>query len=166
MDDVYVGIGTRSPQANRDISGSKSHLNVYRAQNATPTTNSAIKLHVDGDAAIDGAIYISGGADLAEGFHIMANENVEPGTVVSIDPNNIGNLVSDEADTKVAVVSGGNGIKAGLVMTQTGTLADGEYPIALTGRVWVKCSDENGAISVGDLLTIESTLGHAMKATG
>jgi len=88
---------------------------------------------------------------------------------VSIDPNNIGKLVvSDEAyDTKVAgVVSGGNGIKAGLIMTQTGTLADGEYPIALTGRVWVKCSNENGAISVGDLLTTASTPGHAMKATG
>ena len=170
VDDVYVGIGTRSPQAKLDISGSARATSMFiGAQNATPTTNSAIKLHVDGDAAIDGAIYISGGADLAEGFHIMANENVEPGTVVSIDPNNIGKLiVSDEAyDTKVAgVVSGGNGIKAGLVMTQTGTLADGEYPIALTGRVWVKCSDENGAISVGDLLTTASTPGHAMKATG
>ena len=123
---------------------------------------------MDGDAAIDGAIYISGGADLAEGFHIMANENVEQ-ELGRIDPNNIGKLiVSDEAyDTKVAgVVIGGNGIKAGLVMTQTGTLADSEYPIALTGRVWVKCSDENGAISVGDLLTTASTPGHAMKATG
>jgi hypothetical protein len=170
VDDVYVGIGTRSPQAKLDVSGGARATSMFiGAQNATPTTNAAVKLHVDGDAAIDGAIYISGGSDLAEGFHIVANEAVEPGTVVSIDPNNIGKLVvSDEAyDTKVAgVVSGGNGIKAGLIMTQTGTLADGEYPIALTGRVWVKCSDENGAISVGDLLTTASTPGHAMKATG
>ena len=69
-------------------------------------------MHVNGDAAID-AIYISGGSDLAEGFHIM-DEAVEPGTVVSIDPNNIGKLIiSAEAnDTKVTcVVSGANGIK-------------------------------------------------------
>ena len=136
------------------------------AAGATPTDNADILLHVNGDAAIDGAIYISGGSDLAEGFHIMADEAVEPGTVVSIDPNNIGKLiVSDEAnDTKVAgVVSGANGIKAGLVMTQTGTLADGEYPIALTGRVWVKCSNENGDITVGDLLTTATKKGHAMR---
>ena len=98
----------------------------------------------------------------------MANEAVEPGTVVSIDPNNIGKLiVTEEAyDTKVAgVVSGANGIKAGLIMTQTGTLADGEYPIALTGRVWVKCTNESGDINVGDLLTTAQTKGHAMKAT-
>lgn len=133
----------------------------------TPTTNAEVKLHVDGDAQVDGAIYISGGSDLAEGFHIVASEKVEPGTVVSIDPNNIGKLiVTNEAnDTKVAgVVSGGNGIKAGLIMTQTGTLADGEYPIALTGRVWVKCTTENGNIGVGDLLTTASKTGHAMKA--
>ena len=139
------------------------------ATNATPTTNADVKLHVDGDAQVDGAIYISGGADLAEGFHIVASEKVEPGTVVSIDPNNIGKLVvTNEAnDTKVAgVVSGGNGIKAGLIMTQTGTLADGEYPIALTGRVWVKCTNENGTIGVGDLLTTAATAGHAMKADG
>ena len=135
----------------------------------TPTTNAEVKLHVDGDAQVDGAIYISGGSDLAEGFHIVASEKVEPGTVVSIDPNNIGKLiVTNEAnDTKVAgVVSGGNGIKAGLIMTQTGTLADGEYPIALTGRVWVKCTNENGTIGVGDLLTTASKPGHAMKADG
>ena len=139
------------------------------ASDATPTTNADVKLHVDGDAQVDGAIYISGGADLAEGFHIVASEKVEPGTVVSIDPNNIGKLVvTNEAnDTKVAgVVSGGNGIKAGLIMTQTGTLADGEYPIALTGRVWVKCTNENGTIGVGDLLTTAATAGHAMKADG
>ena len=60
------------------------------ASNATPTTNSEVLLHVNGDAQVDGAIYISGGSDLAEGFHIVADSEVEPGTVVSIDPNNIG----------------------------------------------------------------------------
>jgi Ca2+-binding EF-hand superfamily protein len=133
----------------------------------TPTTNSDILLQVGGSASIEGAVYISGGSDLAEGFHINESEKVTPGTVVSIDPNDIGKLkISNEAyDRKVAgVVSGANGIDPGIIMTQTGTLADGEYPIALTGRVWVKCSGENGDVEVGDLLTTGNKPGHAMKA--
>ena len=168
IDDIYVGIGTRTPSEKLEVAGKMRATSMYLGD-GTPTTNADVKLHVGGDAAIDGAIYISGGADLAEGFHIVADQDVEPGTVVSIDPNNIGKLIvtSEAFDTKVAgVVSGGNGIKAGLVMTQTGTLADGEYPIALTGRVWVKCSNENGDISIGDLLTTASKPGHSMKASG
>ena len=162
--------GGSSTSTSLNVAGQARATSMFLgATDATPTTNSDVKLHVDGDAQVDGAIYISGGADLAEGFHIVASEKVEPGTVVSIDPNNIGKLVvTNEAnDTKVAgVVSGGNGIKAGLIMTQTGTLADGEYPIALTGRVWVKCTSENGTIGVGDLLTTAATAGHAMKSDG
>ena len=133
----------------------------------TATTNSDILLQVGGSASIEGAIYISGGSDLAEGFHINDTEKVTPGTVVSIDPYDIGKLkVSTEAyDKKVAgVVSGANGVDPGIIMTQTGTLAD-EYPIALTGRVWVKCTAENGDVEVGDLLTTANTPGHAMKVT-
>ena len=163
-----VGIGKAPTTRKLEVDGDARVTGLFIGEsNATPTTNTDVKLHVDGDAQVDGAIYISGGADLAEGFHIMASDKVEPGTVVSIDPKNIGKLiVTNEAmDTKVAgVVSGGNGIKAGLVMTQTGTLADGEYPIALTGRVWVKCTNENGTIGVGDLLTTASKPGHAMLA--
>ena len=37
--------------------------------------------------------------------------------------------------------------------------------LALTGRVPVKVTNENGAIATGDLLTTSSTPGHAMKWT-
>ena len=37
--------------------------------------------------------------------------------------------------------------------------------MALTGRVFVRCSSENGAIQPGDLLTTSPTPGHAMRAT-
>ncbi len=37
--------------------------------------------------------------------------------------------------------------------------------LALTGRVPVKITGENGAIEPGDLLTTSSTPGHAMKWT-
>ena len=39
----------------------------------------------------------------------------------------------------------------------------GNVPLAISGRVPVKVTDENGPIEPGDLLTTSSTLGHAMK---
>ncbi len=58
---------------------------------------------------------------------------------------------------------------AGIVSTRPGFLAgenkDGQYPIALAGRVPTKISLENGEIAIGDALTSSSTPGLAMKAT-
>ncbi|MEL6988256.1 MAG: hypothetical protein AAGK97_10540, partial [Bacteroidota bacterium] len=69
-------------------------------------------------------------------------------------------------DQKVAgVISGANGIETGLIMGQEGSIADGEWPIALTGRVYVKANADNGAIKAGDLLTSSSLPGHVMKAS-
>ena len=39
----------------------------------------------------------------------------------------------------------------------------GNVPLAISGRVPVKATDENGFIEPGDLLTTSSTLGYAMK---
>ncbi len=52
-----------------------------------------------------------------------------------------------------------------MLMGQPGTLADGDEPVALSGRVYVWADASNGAISVGDLLTTSSVPGHAMKVT-
>ena len=38
-------------------------------------------------------------------------------------------------------------------------------PLAVTGIVPVKATDENGKIQPGDLLTTSGTPGHAMRAT-
>jgi len=109
---------------------------------------------------------IKGGADLVEGFD-AGDEQPEPGTVMAIDPEHEGRLtVAAEAyDTRVAgIVSGAGGVSAGLMLGQSGAL-EGETPVALTGRVYVKCSAENGAIRPGDLLTSAALRGHAMRAT-
>ena len=37
-------------------------------------------------------------------------------------------------------------------------------PIALSGRVWVKCDASTGPIGPGDMLTTANRPGHAMKA--
>ncbi len=66
-------------------------------------------------------------------------------------------------DRILGVVSTKPGITLGfddssLVAGQTG------YPLALTGRVPVRLSNENGNIAAGDMLTLSSVAGVAMKA--
>ena len=109
---------------------------------------------------------ITGGSDLVEGFE-ASGEEPEPGSVMVLDPEHPGQVKLSHAayDTKVAgIVSGAGGVLPGLSMGQEG-VASGDTPIALTGRVYVRASAENGAIGVGDLLTSATLPGHAMRAT-
>jgi hypothetical protein len=111
---------------------------------------------------------ITGGSDIAEPFNIVAYETIKPGMVVVIDPKNPGLLrIADRAyDRTVAgIVSGANGIRPGMTMSQVGTVANGSHPVALIGRVYVCADASNGKIKPGDLLTTSDTPGHAMKVT-
>ncbi|AXE21952.1 hypothetical protein DR864_29250 (plasmid) [Runella rosea] len=111
---------------------------------------------------------ITGGSDLAEHFDIEAGETQLPGTVVSIDPNKPGQLrVAKQAydKTVAGIVSGAGDVQPGMLMGQAGTLASGQHPVALTGRVYCRVDAQYGAIRPGDLLTTSPTPGHAMKAT-
>lgn len=114
---------------------------------------------------ITSAVEITGGGDLVEGFE-SSEGKLEPGTVVVIDSERAGQLKSSSSayDRKVAgVISGAGGINHGIQMGQDGVM-DGENLVAMTGRVYVKCSGENGAIQPGDLLTTAGLAGHAMRA--
>jgi hypothetical protein len=136
-----IGIGTTSPQAKLDVRG-RTRTEVLE---------------------------ITGGSDLSEQFEIKAEEQkVEPGMVVCIDPANCGNLVLSQRayDRTVAgIVSGAGGVKPGMLMGQKGTMADGEHPVALTGRAYCRADVSNGPITPGDLLTTSDIAGHAMKVT-
>jgi len=144
-----VGIGTTEPQAKLDVNG------------ATRTR----------------VLEITGGADLSEQFEVKgttdsSNEKSQieaiPGMVVCIDTENPGELVVSKKayDRTVAgIISGAGGVKPGMLMSQTGTIADGNHPVALTGRVYCLADDSNGTIQPGDLLTTSDTPGHAMKVT-
>jgi hypothetical protein len=116
-----------------------------------------------------GVLEIVGGADLSEQFDVDGNDSeVRPGTVVSIDDKKPGKLrMADRPyDRKVAgVVSGAGGVRPGMLMSQEGTIADGQHAVALTGRVWTWCDASGGAIRPGDLLTTSAKPGHAMKVS-
>jgi hypothetical protein len=88
--------------------------------------------------------------------------------VVSIDPASPGRLAltTQAYDRRVAgIISGAGGVKPGMTMSQEGTLAHGQLPVALSGRVYCQVDASFGAIEPGDLLTTSSTPGHAMKVT-
>ncbi len=106
------------------------------------------------------------GADLAEKFPSQ-EENVQPGTVMEIDPEHPGQLrVAREAySSRVAgVVSGAGDLQPGAVLGNREESENGPA-IALSGRVWVQCDAGSGAITAGDLLTTSQTPGFAMKAS-
>jgi len=133
-----VGIGTTSPLTELDVRG-------------TTTTYT---------------LEVTGGSDLSEAFDVDAEGPIEPGMVVSIDPERPGGLrlAREEYDRTVAgVVSGAGGVRPGMVMGQAGTLAAGEHPIALSGRAYVLADASGGPIRPGDLLTTSSVPGHAMS---
>lgn len=132
------------------------------------TTNSDA-LMVKGTTTTN-VLTILGGSDIAEPYDVNCSDAqaVVPGMVVSIDPDHVGELrLSGRSyDTAVAgIISGANGINAGLTLSQPGTVADGKHPVAMTGRVWAWCDASSGPIKPGDLLTTSDTAGHAMKAT-
>ncbi|MEP7103575.1 MAG: hypothetical protein ABI721_02620 [Candidatus Dojkabacteria bacterium] len=106
--------------------------------------------------------YKVGGADLAEVYY--GHESLVPGTVVSLDTSiTAGVKTSSISNDKklIGVVS----TKPGLVVGDTSN-GEGTTPIlvALSGRVPVRVSTENGPIIGGDYLTSSSTPGVAMKA--
>jgi hypothetical protein len=119
-------------------------------------------------------LQITGGADLSEHFEVRAAEvggavsPIQAGLVVSINPDEPGKLViSRQAyDHKVAgVISGAGGVRPGVLMSQSGSMTDGDHPVALTGRVYCWADATYGPIAPGDPLTTSDTAGHAMKVT-
>jgi hypothetical protein len=133
-------------------------------------------LEIDGNLLVSmKALQLTGGADFAENFDVSAEKRagipsapeIQPGMVVAIDPASPGklNLSRRAYDRRVAgVISGAGGVKPGMTMGQEQTLADGRYPVALSGRVYVWADATRVAIHPGDLLTTSATPGHAMKA--
>lgn len=127
------------------------------------TATGGVAIYAPGEVQV-GVLTILGGADLAERFETAGRH--EPGTVLVIDPASPGRLkVSDAAYSRcvAGVVSGANALPAGVVLGKDPQPGASE-PVALSGRVWVRCDASGGAIHPGDLLTTASRAGFAMRA--
>jgi len=175
---AHVGVGTPdAPDGAFEVHASGGDLlnltnaagNVFTVLNngnlglgvSSPTS----RLEVQGTTTTD-VLTVTGGSDLAEPFDVNGLEDVPAGTVLSIDPDDPGRLcVSSRAyeRTVAGIVSGGQGIRLGMVMRQQGTLADFSVPVALTGRAYCRVDASYGSIEAGDLLTTSATPGCAMK---
>ncbi len=120
-----------------------------------------------GDVFAQGS-FIGGGADLAERIHVSGP--VEPGDVVELDPTKPGHYRKARAFSKLiaGVITTNPGFTLGNnpdEMAGAANKADGRPLLALMGRVPVKATTENGAINPGDLLTVSSKPGYAMRCT-
>lgn len=127
---------------------------------------SKLYLNKDSTYVVVPGLEITGGADLAEPFDFEDASGLEPGMVVAIDADHPGQLrMADTAyDRAVAgIISGANGINAGLTLNQQGSIADGSHPVALTGRVYAWADASSGRIEPGDLLTSSDSPGHLMR---
>ena len=166
--DLYNVNGDLSIEIEASETGGQGAEINMRNNGGTPTIILDADFNGDGRIITD-ELEIKGGSDLSEHFAISSAETeVQAGMLVSIDPSVPGALMltTEAYDKKVAgIVSGANGIETGLIMGQEGTIADGDYPVALTGRVYVNAEADSHAIQPGDLLTSSDVAGHAMKVT-
>ncbi|HXH26439.1 MAG TPA: hypothetical protein VNG90_00925, partial [Candidatus Acidoferrum sp.] len=105
-------------------------------------------------------------ADLAENY--VSSQHLQPGDVV---------MPANDGDSQAVVkTTGSYGLQTiGIISTQPGVTLNSDsqtnaahphvYPVALSGRVPVRVSTENGLIHAGDYLTASSIPGVAMRAT-
>jgi len=125
-------------------------------------TTAATAYGIDIDRFVMVRSPLIGGSDLAE-YYYTKDDSIEPGDVVSVDGMILAGVKKSEKpyDEKVlGVISTEPGMILG------GALGEGRAVlVALSGRVPVKVSNENGEIKPGDLLTSSNIPGVAMKAT-
>jgi hypothetical protein len=138
-----VGIGTTSPSAKLTVRG-----NILLQSESTGAN----------------VLELGEGLDYAEGFDVTKTEEIGPGTVLVIDPDNAGKLTMSTVayDTKVAgIVAGAKSLSSGV------RLGTGQFDqnVALAGRVHCNVDATETAVRPGDLLTTSATPGYAMKAS-
>ena len=133
-----------------------------RVQVSNATGDGGVTIRSEGGL---GAVLVNGRsiADFAEVFELTTRDDVEPGTVMSVadDRGRLAPSTHAYDPRAVGIVSGAGGLHPGMVL---GTREDGttDLPIAISGQVYVRVSNEGGPIGIGDLLVPSGEPGVAM----
>jgi len=164
--EAKIEVGDGGLQIN-DGSGASIHFPRNADNVVVSKSGAALNLKVSGEI-FTRAININSGSDLAWNFRKAGETpDIMPGLLVRVSDQGTGciEVAAREYDSNViGVVSGANGINTGMRMGQDGSIADGDHPVAATGRVWVWADASTGPIKPGDMLTTSAHPGHAMKA--
>ena len=116
-----------------------------------------------------GGVYFNGGdvgwADISEFMGIAEHENVGEGELVSLVGKDLLGRTKTAYDSKlVGVISGEMTSTFHLGSAQSLKEGVANFPVALTGRCFVKVCNESGLIYIGDAITSSSSPGLGMKA--
>ena len=149
-----LGVGNNAPEGKLDV---VAPMGMYAA---SFKGNVRILSQISGDTIIE----FGEGLDYAEGFDVTEKDEVAPGTVLIIDPENPGKLAVSYKpyDTRVAgIIAGANNLGSGVRLG----VGQFDHNVALAGRVYCNVDATECGIEPGDLLTTSATPGYAMKAT-
>jgi len=117
-----------------------------------------------GDVEVTGEFRLVN-ADCAEDFNVSDTQDVEPGTVMVIDGDDVLRRSDRAYDKRVAgVVAGAGNFRPGILLDR-GEASKGRLPVSILGKVFCKVDANYSSVEVGDLLTTSATPGYAMKAT-
>ena len=136
------------------------------------TSTPVQKLEVNGNAQIDGTLYLKNapvalaGGDYAEAVNVKGSRsNYGPGDVLVLGNDGQGE-VQKSSEPYSPMVSGIYATKPGLIGRRQSQIDGADsIPMGMVGVVPTKVTTENGPIHKGDLLVSSSEPGYAMKGT-
>ena len=166
----WIGINTDQPQADLHVNG-RTRTNVLEIVGGSDLAEPFVVNEPSAVSDQQSARECKPSSLITHHSSLITHhaDAVQPGMVVVIDPEKPGQLrlAAEAYDRKVAgVISGAKGLNPGMIMRAAGTeQADGDHPVALSGRVWCWCDAKYGPVAPGDRLTTSATPGHAMKVS-
>ncbi|MBP9867104.1 MAG: hypothetical protein KBC41_03460 [Candidatus Pacebacteria bacterium] len=170
-----VGIGTISPSSKLTIYSTTTSSDIDILQilsDVGGAGNPIFRIDSDGDIFTDGGTTIGNPADVAENYSSI--EIISPGTIVTLATTTVewnlaeNNYSSTTYNISQVRIAHPEDKAFGIVSTRPGILLGGNTasgtPIALSGRVPVRVTNENGKVKRGDYITLSKTMpGYAMK---